>query len=312
VHFLITSDDGSGERLDRFLQRKQPEVSRSRLQDLIRDGHVTVSAKPAKPSTILKAGDPVSLVIPEASPVEVKAQDIPLDVLFEDEHLIVINKSPGLVVHPAAGNPDGTLVNALLHHCDDLSGIGGEMRPGIVHRLDKETSGCMVVAKHDRAHTRLTEQFSDRRISKFYLAAVAGVPKEEGALIKNKIGRHPVDRKRMAVLYDGAGKDAVTEWKQLSTHQGCALILCRLLTGRTHQIRVHMKECLFAPILGDPLYGHPSRQPIPSSRMMLHAWKLAFEHPVTLQPLTFDAAIPSEFEPWLGDRSVLDSVKTMR
>ena len=289
-----------------------PDVSRSRLQDLIRDGHVTLNARIAKPSTLLKPGDAVELTIPEAVPVEVKAQDIPIDVLFEDEHLIVINKAPGLVVHPAAGNADGTLVNALLHHCDDLSGIGGEMRPGIVHRLDKETSGCMVVAKHDLAHIRLTEQFSERRISKFYLAAVAGVPKEKGALIKNKIGRHPVDRKRMAVLYDGAGKDAVTEWKLLSTHAGCALILCRLLTGRTHQIRVHMKECLHAPILGDPLYGHPSRQPIPSTRLMLHAWRLAFEHPITTMPMAFESKVPDEYQPWLANPSVLDLVKTMR
>lgn len=276
------------------------------MQDLIRDGHVTLNERGAKPSAILKAGDSVSLVVPEAAPVEVRAQHIPIDVLYEDEHIIVINKSPGLVVHPAAGNPDGTLVNALLHHCDDLSGIGGEMRPGIVHRLDKETSGCMVVAKHDLAHTRLTGQFSDRQISKFYLAAIAGVPKEQGSLIRNKIGRHPVDRKRMAVLYDGAGKEAVTEWKHLGTHAGCALILCRLLTGRTHQIRVHMKECLLAPILGDPLYGHPSRQPITSTRLMLHAWKLAFEHPITTLPMAFEAAIPHEFEPWLTDKLVLE------
>ena len=310
VQFAIETQDGAGERLDRFLQRKMPDVSRSRLQDLIRDGHATLNARAAKPSALLKNGDAVAIAIPEAAPVGVKAQDIPIDVLFEDEHLIVINKSPGLVVHPAAGNPDGTLVNALLHHCDDLSGIGGEMRPGIVHRLDKETSGCMVVAKHDRAHVRLTEQFSDRRISKLYLAAIAGLPRalEAGGLLRNKIGRHPVDRKRMAVLYDGAGKEAVTEWRHLSTHGGCALILCRLLTGRTHQIRVHMKECLLAPILGDPLYGHPSRQPIPSTRLMLHAWRLAFEHPVTSIPLAFEAPIPAEFEPWVKDRSVLDAL----
>lgn len=307
VQFSIEIQDGVGERLDRFLQRKMSEISRSRLQDLIREGHATLNAKATKPSTVLKAGDNVTIVLPEAAPVEVKAQDIPIDVLFEDEHIIVINKSPGLVVHPAAGNPDGTLVNALLHHCDDLSGIGGEMRPGIVHRLDKETSGCMVVAKHDRAHVRLTEQFADRRISKFYLAAIAGIPREKGGLLRNKIGRHPVDRKRMAVLFDGAGKEAVTEWRHLSTHSGSALILCRLLTGRTHQIRVHMKECLLAPILGDPLYGHPSRQPIASTRLMLHAWKLAFEHPVTTLPFAFEAVIPSEFEPWVKDRSVLET-----
>ena len=271
-----------------------------------------LNARLAKPSAELKPGDTIELTIPEPVSVEVKAQNIPIDVLHEDADIIVINKAAGLVVHPAAGNPDGTLVNALLHHCDDLSGIGGEMRPGIVHRLDKETSGCMVIAKHDLAHTRLSEQFSGRRISKFYLAAVAGIPKEKGALIKNRIGRHPVDRKRMSVLLDGAGKEAVTEWKLLSTHAGCALILCRLLTGRTHQIRVHMKECLLAPILGDPLYGHPSRQPIPSTRLMLHAWKLAFEHPITMKPMSFEARIPDEYQPWLSDPAVLNAVKTMR
>ena len=307
MQFAVAADDGAGERLDRFLHRKLPEVSRSRLQDLIRDGHAQLNAHQAKASATLKPGDAVSIEIPAPAPVEVKAQAIPIEVLHEDRDLIVINKPPGLVVHPAAGNPDGTLVNALLHHCDDLSGVGGELRPGIVHRLDKDTSGCMVVAKHDVAHARLAEQFADRRISKFYLAAISGVPVDASGLIKNKIGRHPVDRKRMAVLYDGAGKEAVTEWRMLGTHQGCALILCRLLTGRTHQIRVHMRESLRAPILGDPLYGHPSRQPIASTRLMLHAWRLAFEHPVTQQPMAFEARVPDEFQPWLTSSGVLPS-----
>jgi 23S rRNA pseudouridine1911/1915/1917 synthase len=305
VRFAIEIEDGAGERLDRYLQRKMPDLSRSRLQDLIREEHARLNERPAKPSATLKPGDQIEIRIPEAVSVEVKAQDIPIDVLFEDSDIIVINKSPGLVVHPAAGNPDGTLVNALLHHCDDLSGIGGEMRPGIVHRLDKETSGCMVVAKHDLAHTRLSEAFSERRISKFYLAAISGLPKEPKGLLKNRIGRHPVDRKRMAVLYDGAGKESVTEWTHVGSHAGCALILCRLLTGRTHQIRVHMKECLLAPILGDPLYGHPSRQPTPSTRLMLHAWRLAFEHPITTKHMAFEATIPPEFLPWV-EQSKLD------
>ncbi len=305
MRFAIEIEDGAGERLDRYLQRKMPDLSRSRLQDLIREEHARLNERAAKPSATLKAGDQIDIQIPEATSVEVKAQDIPIDVLYEDSDIIVINKSPGLVVHPAAGNPDGTLVNALLHHCDDLSGIGGEMRPGIVHRLDKETSGCMVVAKHDLAHTRLSEAFSERRISKFYLAAISGLPKEQKGLLKNRLGRHPVDRKRMAVLYDGAGKESVTEWTHVGSHAGCALILCRLLTGRTHQIRVHMKECLMAPILGDPLYGHPSRQPTPSTRLMLHAWQLAFEHPITTQQMAFEAPIPQEFTPWV-EQSKLD------
>ena len=299
MDWTISEPEDLGQRLDKHLARKLPDLSRSRLQDLIRDGHVTLNGRPAKASTALKAGDAVVLTIPEAAPVAVVAQDIPLEILFEDKDILVLNKPPGLVVHPAAGNPDGTLVNALLHHCDDLSGIGGEMRPGIVHRLDKDTSGCMVVAKNDLAHRRLTEAFSERRLSKIYLAAINGLPKERQGRIQNFIGRHPVDRKRMAILYDGAGKEAVTEWEQVGEHQGCALIRCRLLTGRTHQIRVHMKEGLGFPILGDPIYGHPSRQKVSTPRLMLHAWKLAFHHPIHQQPLQFEARVPEAFAPWL-------------
>ncbi len=197
----------------------------------------------------------------------------------------MINKPPGLVVHPAAGNPDGTLVNALLHHCKNLSGIGGELRPGIVHRLDKETSGCLVAAKHDLAHTRLSEAFSSRDISKIYLAAVQGLPLKESGRIENRIGRHPADRKRMTVTHSSeAGKEAVTEWRQVAVYRDCALIECRLLTGRTHQIRVHMKETLKTPILGDTIYAHPHRQNPNMPRLMLHAWKLSFTHPITSKP----------------------------
>ncbi len=292
----------SGQRLDKHLALRLTDLSRSRLQDLIRDGHITLNGRPTKASAALKVGDAIAVVIPEAAPVQVVAQDIPFEVLFEDADILVLDKPPGLVVHPAAGNPDGTLVNALLHHCDDLSGIGGELRPGIVHRLDKDTSGCMVVAKNDLAHRRLTEAFSERRLSKIYLAAINGLPRERAGRIENRIGRHPVDRKRMAILYDGAGKEAVTEWEQVGEHQGCALIRCRLLTGRTHQIRVHMKEGLGHPILGDPIYGHVSRQKVAVPRLMLHAWKLALNHPIHDQPLQFEARIPAEFAPWLPEQ----------
>ena len=299
MDFQVTATDGLNERLDRYLQRQVAELSRSRLQDLIRDGQVQVNGNPSKPSYELRAGDRIVLTVPEPASTEVVAQDIPIDVLYEDADLIVINKASGLVVHPAAGNPDGTLVNALLHHCDDLSGIGGEVRPGIVHRLDKDTSGCMVVAKHDRAHALLSEQFAHRRISKLYLAAVNGMPKERSGRIENMIGRHPVDRKRMTVLYDGAGKNAITEWKLAGEHQGCGLILCTLLTGRTHQIRVHMRDILQCPILGDTIYGHPSKQKVKTTRLMLHAWKLAFEHPMTTKRMEFKAAVPPEYAPWM-------------
>ncbi len=300
MQFEVSATDGVDERLDRFLQRQVADMSRSRLQDLIRDGMVKVNGKPSKPSYELRAGDKIDLTVPDPVSTEVVAQNIPINVLYEDADLIVINKTSGLVVHPAAGNPDGTLVNALLHHCDDLSGIGGELRPGIVHRLDKETSGCMVVAKHDRSHALLAEQFAHRRISKLYLAAVNGMPKQTSGRIENMIGRHPVDRKRMAVLFDGSGKNAITEWKVVGEHQGCALILCTLLTGRTHQIRVHMRDVLQCPILGDSLYGHPSKQKVKTGRMMLHAWKLAFEHPMTTRRLEFKAEVPPEFAPWMA------------
>ncbi|MGV3659210.1 MAG: RluA family pseudouridine synthase [Prosthecobacter sp.] len=300
VDWIITETVEIGERFDKHLTRRLPEMSRSRLQDLIRDGHATLNGKPAKMGAALKMGDSVAVTVPDVAPVEIKAQDIPLTILYQDTDIVVLDKASGLVVHPADGNPDGTLVNALLHHIHDLSGIGGEMRPGIVHRLDKDTSGCMVVAKNDTAHRRLTEAFSERRISKTYLAVVNGVPKEESGRIQNYIGRHAVDRKRMSILMDGSGKEAVTEWRRLSIHQGCALIQCRLLTGRTHRIRVHMKESLQCPILGDPIYGHPSRQRVHTPRLMLHAWKLAFQHPIHDQPLAFEARLPAEYEPWIA------------
>jgi 23S rRNA pseudouridine1911/1915/1917 synthase len=299
--FLIAEGAGGcGQRVDRFLQQQLPELSRARIQDLLKGGHIVVNERAVKPSLVLKVGDRVAVEVPEVVAVDVVAQAIPLEVLYEDEDLLVINKASGLVVHPAAGNPDGTLVNALLHHCDDLSGIGGEARPGIVHRLDKDTSGCMVVAKHDRAHRCLTAAFSDRRIGKSYLAVVNGEPKVGEGRIENRIGRHPVDRKRMAILYDGAGKEAVTEWRWRSTVKGCALIQCRLLTGRTHQIRVHMKEGLGFPILGDPIYGHKSRDRVKMPRLMLHAWRLQFNHPMSERPLAFEAVVPEEFAPWMA------------
>ncbi len=299
MEFAATVENGAGDRLDRFLQKNVTDLSRARLQDLIKGGHVLVNGRASKPSAELRSGDAVSLVVPAPAEVAVAAQDIPLTVMYEDADILVLDKASGLVVHPAAGNPDGTLVNALLHHCADLSGIGGELRPGIVHRLDKETSGCMVVAKHDRAHIALTDAFSHRRIRKIYLAAVNGTPAGPGGRIENMIGRHPVDRKRMAVLMDGTGKNAITQWQPVSQHEGCALILCHLFTGRTHQIRVHMRDVLLCPILGDSLYGHPSRQKVKTERLMLHAWRLSFEHPLSQKTLDFEAKIPADFAPWM-------------
>jgi 23S rRNA pseudouridine1911/1915/1917 synthase len=302
MEFTVTEPRWIKERLDHFLQEILPDHSRTRLQGLIKSGDVLLNGKPTKPNTALKLDDCVSLVIPEPVATEVIAQDIPLEVLFEDEHLIVVNKAEGLVVHPAAGNPDGTLVNALLFHCKNLSGIGGELRPGIVHRLDKETSGCLVAAKHDLAHTRLTEAFSQREISKLYLAAVQGIPITASGRIENRIGRHPVDRKRMTVVKEeAAGKEAVTEWRRLTTYSNCALILCRLLTGRTHQIRVHMRESLNMAILGDTIYAQTQRQPLKMPRLMLHAWKLSFVHPITKEQMAFTAKVPDAYQPWLQE-----------
>ncbi len=300
MEFTINDPQWTKQRLDHFLQAQLTDMSRTRLQALIKGGNILLNGQPAKPNTPLKPGDTIVMEVPEPEPTEVKPQDIPLSILFEDEHLVVVDKAEGMVVHPAAGNPDGTLVNALLHHCKNLSGIGGELRPGIVHRLDKETSGCLVVAKHDLAHTRLTAAFSTRTLTKLYLAAVNGTPAAAAGRIENRIGRHPVDRKRMAVTTrEDVGKEAVTEWERRSTHQGCALILCRLLTGRTHQIRVHMRESLGMAILGDTIYAQPQRQLLKMPRLMLHAWRLEFTHPITSREMKMEAPIPPEFRPWL-------------
>ncbi len=299
MEISVCEHESAHKRLDHFLQFRLPDLSRTRIQSLIRDGHIRLNDSAVKPNAALKLGDCITVTIPEATPVSTLPQDIPLDILFEDKHLIVVNKPAGLVVHPAAGNPDGTLVNALLHHCKNLSGIGGELRPGIVHRLDKETSGCLVAAKHDLVHARLTHAFSERRITKIYLAAANGIPATESGRIENRIGRHPVERKRMTVLTNPSiSKEAITEWRRISIHQGCALIECHLLTGRTHQIRVHLRECLKTPILGDTIYAQPQRQILPTSRLMLHAWKLGFTHPITSDLMSFESKIPDEFIPW--------------
>ena len=301
MDFLVTELNSVKMRLDQYLHLQLPDMSRTRIQALIKDGCIRLNGQSTKPNTALKMGDAIQMEVPEPVPTEVVAQDIPLEVLYEDEDLIVVNKAAGMVVHPAAGNPDGTLVNALLFHCKNLSGIGGELRPGIVHRLDKETSGCLVAAKHDLAHTRLTNSFSEREITKIYLAVINGVPATQQGRIENRIGRHPVDRQRMAVTQNETiGKEAVTEWDMLAEHQGSALIRCRLLTGRTHQIRVHMRENLHAAILGDTIYAQPQRQLAQMPRLMLHAWKLGFKHPISGKAMAFESTVPPEFGAWMG------------
>jgi 23S rRNA pseudouridine1911/1915/1917 synthase len=294
--------DAPADRLDAFLAASLPELSRSRIQTLIREQYILVGGEPAKPRDAVKPGDLITLALPEAVPPEAAPQDIPLDVMFEDEHLVVINKAPGMVVHPAPGNPDGTLVNALLHHCKGrLSGIGGVERPGIVHRLDKDTSGCLVVAKSDAAHQSLVSQFAERStMEKIYLAVTHGVPKPVSETIFTHIGRHPVNRQKMAVVNPPGGKAAITDYEVLATDAATltALVRCHLHTGRTHQIRVHLHH-KGTPIVGDPIYGKPAKNPVLPERLMLHAWKLAFDHPVTGQRHQFESPIPPEFQPWL-------------
>ena len=297
----IHVENSPGERIDAFLAARLSELSRSRIQTLIREQYIQVNGHPAKPRDAVKIGDRITIVLPEAVPLDNAPQDIPLDILFEDDHLVVLNKAHGMVVHPAPGNPDGTLVNALLHHCQGkLSGIGGVERPGIVHRLDKDTSGCLVVAKSDVAHQSLVTQFSERStMEKLYLAVTQGIPKPAKDTIFTHIGRHPVNRQKMAVVNPPGGKTAITDYETLATDAASltALVLCHLHTGRTHQIRVHMHH-RGAPLVGDPIYGKTSKTAEQTGRLMLHAWRLAFNHPVTGQRQQFQAPIPPEFEPW--------------
>jgi 23S rRNA pseudouridine1911/1915/1917 synthase len=291
---------GNHERLDAYLASKLSDLSRSRIQTLIREQYILVNEQTAKPRDSIKSGAIISIAIPEAVPDIAAPQDIPLDILFEDEHILVLHKEHGMVVHPAAGNPDGTLVNALLHHCKGkLSGIGGVERPGIVHRLDKDTSGCLVVAKTDIAHQSLSHQFAERTtMEKLYLAVTHGIPTQEKNTIFTHIGRHPVNRQKMAVVNPPGGKTAITDYEILASDQASktSLVLCHLHTGRTHQIRVHLHH-IGTPILGDPIYG--KKHQLPTPRLLLHAWQLSFEHPVSAEKLHFIAPPPVDFKPWL-------------
>ncbi len=283
----------SGHRLDRFLADALAHLSRSRVQALIRDGHVLLNQRPAgKPSESLRAADIVSWEEPPVVDTAVVAETLDLSILHEDDDLIVLDKAAGMVTHPAPGHDAGTLVNALLAHCPTLSGIGGERRPGIVHRLDKDTSGCLVVAKNDLAHRALSAQFADRSTVKRYLALVRGVPRPSVGTIDKPVGRHPVHRKRMAVVAPPHGREARTDYRVRRELPaiGASLVECRLHSGRTHQIRVHMKH-LGYPILGDTLYGGPGSAPRP----MLHAWTLGFLHPRTGLPMEFRAPVPADF-----------------
>ena len=291
MEFQVPSEK-AGARLDHYLSGELPGLSRSRIQALIKAGHALLNGHPAKTGAKIKTGDRVGFNEPAAVPDTNLPEEIPLSILFEDDDLVVVNNPPGMVVHPAAGNREHTLVNALLHHCKTLSGIGGEQRPGIVHRLDKDTSGCLVVAKNDAAHQNLSRQFAGRSVSKIYLALVTGVFKKKTGLIETAIGRHPVHRKKMAVVSPGRGRAAKTEYRVLQEPGPFTLVECTLHTGRTHQIRVHMAH-LGYPLVADTLYGGVAA--FGMARQALHATRLAFEHPVTGKALVFEAAPPADF-----------------
>ena len=278
-------------RLDQFLAKELPEYSRSRLQQLIRSGFVRLNKQTTRPRQIVRGGDKIHLIEPPLEKIEMRPEPIPLDVLFEDDDLIVINKPADLTVHPGAGQREHTLVNALLSHCTTLSGIGGKERPGIVHRLDKETSGCLVVAKNDVAHRELSKQFAARTVEKIYLALVAGKLRKPTGVIEENIGRHPIQRKRMSVA-SKRGRAAKTEYRVIRSSDQASLVECRLHSGRTHQIRVHLHH-LGHPVLGDKIYAPRFAKNF--HRQMLHAWKLGFRHPCTGEWRSFEASLPADF-----------------
>ena len=287
TNLTFTAD---GRRLDVLLS-EQSGLTRSRVATLMEEGNVTVDGQTVtKAGLKAKTGQTVTLTIPAPKPAVPEAQDIPLTILYEDADLAVVVKPCGMVVHPAAGNEDGTLVNALLHHLDSLGGIGGELRPGIVHRLDKDTSGLLLVAKNDASQLALSEQLSARTMEKHYRALVEGNIREDSGRIEAAIARSKKDRKKMAV--DEEGREAITEWTVLERGRGVTLLDVHILTGRTHQIRVHSKH-IGHPVCGDPIYGSSRGAKVP--RLMLHAYSLAFTHPTTGERLTFTAELPEAF-----------------
>jgi 23S rRNA pseudouridine1911/1915/1917 synthase len=304
---IISGVTGDPARLDKALADASG-LSRERVKALLAERRITISGAPvSQPSLKLAAGTPFAITVPQAAAAAAEAQDIPLQVVFEDEYLIVIDKPAGLVVHPAAGNLDGTLVNALLHHCrGQLSGIGGVARPGIVHRIDKDTSGLLVVAKTDQAHEGLAQQFAAHSILRSYRAVVSGVPRQMAGRIEGAIGRSNTNRKKMALVEEGRGKHAITHFKVLEPLKSAALVECRLETGRTHQVRVHMSS-IGHPLLGDPVYGRtpsslrPLLDGLEFRRQALHAAELGFVHPVNRETVQFFSAIPADMTALIGE-----------
>ncbi|MGA1235571.1 MAG: RluA family pseudouridine synthase [Limisphaerales bacterium] len=306
---LVVEATRPRERLDRWMHEHFPHLSRGAFQRLIVQGHLRVGGRVVKPTHMPRAGEVVTIDWPPPEPLGVEAEEIALEVLYEDERLLVVNKPAGMAVHPSAGHDTGTLVHALLHHCRGcLSGIGGVERPGIVHRLDLDTSGCLVVAKDDATHLALSGQFAGREVEKTYMALVVGHPLPEAGDIRVAIGRHPTHRKRMAVTEGGGGREAWTEYRTVERLPEASLVEVRLHTGRTHQIRVHFKH-IRCPLVGDEVYGPRQNRRLEleagvrAGRQMLHAWRLAFLHPGDGRRMEFEA-------PWPGDfRDILERLR---
>ena len=291
VHEITADPEDARQRLDMVLVRHLPQLSRSKIQSLVKAGRVTLRGERVRNNDEVREGD-LFRIEEEAPkpPAGARAEQIPLEILHEDGDLLVVNKPAGMVVHIGAGHEDGTLVNALLHHAGTLSSGSEEHRPGIVHRLDKETSGCIVVAKNDATHAALSAQFADRLVKKTYMAVVRGIPRHRKGIIDQPIGRHPVQRQKMTLRRPPSGREAITEYEVISSREGWSLVACMPRTGRTHQIRVHLTH-LGHPIAGDPLYGRRDQ----FERHLLHAWKLGFTHPSTGQLLACTAPLPEDF-----------------
>lgn len=287
--------DAPCKRLDLFISEQTDELTRSRIKKLIEEGSVSLNGTPVKKAGVdVKVGDVIEILIPDAVECSAKAENIPIDIVYEDEHLAVVNKAKGMTVHAGNGNESGTLVNALLYALDSLSGIGGVLRPGIVHRIDKDTTGLIVVAKNDKAHVSLATQIAEKTCKRTYYALLEGVVKTDKGRISTDIGRHPTDRLKMAVLPDGEGKTAITDYEVVRRF-GTEFTLCKFIlqTGRTHQIRVHSKH-MGNPVAGDPVYGF-KKQKLAANGQLLHAWELSFNHPETGERMKFNAPLPPSF-----------------
>ncbi len=301
--FDLYVGEDEGDRLDVFLSKELDELSRSYIQKLIKEKMVFVNKKTPKPSYLVEEGDHIFVQLPRAKPLQIAAEDIALDIVYEDDDLLIVNKPQGMVVHPAPGNYTGTLVNALLFHVDKLSSINGIIRPGIVHRLDKDTSGLLIVAKKDRVHRELSEQLKNREISRVYIALVHGRVKKDEGLIDLPIGRHPIDRKKMAVSYKNS-REATTAFKVLERYEDYTLLEVSLETGRTHQIRVHMAY-INHPIVGEPVYSRQKNE-FKINKQMLHAYKLGFLHPTSKNHMEFELDLPNYF------KKIIDNIQNGR